>query len=150
MLIKLDAGYGYRWALGDDFHAFAVEAEFGIESSRWAGGGRVGLEVGRTRAGLRFEAVSFGPGFEWKFGSRFRLGVSPTVGIFVIERASQSGDAFWTFTLGAHLDLGVDLLRRSSGAALFLAGRLGYEFFGAVTGLSDSAVATRLWVGYRF
>ena len=150
VLAKLSLGYGYRWALGDNFQSGALEAEIGGEGAHGGGGARFGLEVGRTDAGLRFEVINLGPAFEWKLGKRFRFGIAPTLGVLVIERATRDDDSFWTFVFGTHFELSFDLIQRSSGGALYLSARIGYEYIVAVTDLSDSAFSSRLGLGYRF
>jgi hypothetical protein len=150
LLAKLWLGYSYRYGLDDSMHAGAIEAMLGGEGSHFGVGGRVGLEAGRTASGLRFTILTAGPGLEWKLGSRFRLGFSPTLGVLIFDRATRSDDEMWTMMFGTHIDLSVDLVKRKSGGGLFLAGRIGYDFVFAVRNLSDSMLNTRLWVGYRF
>jgi hypothetical protein len=149
-LFKLSLGYGYRWAIGADFHSAAAEIMFGSENDHAGGGGRFGLEVGRTYSGLSFEALSFGAGFEFKLSRRWRIGFGPTIGILIIQRATRSDDDFWAFTLGTHLDLSVDLVQTRTGGALYLAGRAGYDFVVPTTDLDGSSFIARLWLGYRF
>lgn len=150
LLAKLWLGYSYRFGLDSSMHAGAVEAMLGGESSHFGAGGRLGLEVGRTEAGLRFTVLTAGPGLEWQLGRRFRIGFSPTLGVLIFDRATRADNEMWTMMLGTHIDVSVDLLKRKSGAALFLAGRIGYDYVFAVRDLSDSMFNSRLWVGYRF
>jgi hypothetical protein len=147
-LIKLELAYAYRYAFGDSLNGAALEVMLGSEGTRTAGGGRLGLELGRTYAGLEYQVYQLGGGFEWKIGKRFRLGMSPTLSFIVFQRVTRANTGFWTIALGSNLDFLVDLVKRQNGGALYLGVRLGYDFMLA----SDNANAfsARLRLGYRF
>ena len=99
--------------------------------------------------GQTLTVLSFGPGFEWKVGSRARIGLSPTLSVHVFDDDRGTGAAVGAVALGLWGDLSVDLIKRKSGAALFAAGRLGYDYVVTPDGGLDSLVA-RAWIGYRF
>lgn len=148
--LELSVGYAYRWALEGSLDAFAAEIGFGGEGERTAGGPRFGIEVGRTRSGLPYQVIVSGGEFQFKLGSRLRLGIGPSVSVIILERATSSSDDFWAFAFGAVLDLSVDLFHTPSGGAIFLAGRAGYDFVAPVgDGLSPSSFVSRLWLGWR-
>jgi hypothetical protein len=148
LLLKLSLGYGYHYVLGTSLNTLAVELMLGSEGRRAAAGGRIGFEAGQTSGGANFEALSFGPGVEWKLGSRVRLGMAPSLSVHFIDDQQFGGTGYY-FALGAWLDLSVDLIKNKRGGALYLGARAGYDWLLFSDGGSDSFVA-RLWLGYRF
>jgi hypothetical protein len=147
-LAKLSLGYAYHLIDGASNNAAAVELELGAEGRAAAAGARFGFELGSTPTGGTLTVLSLGPGIEWKLGSRFRLGMSPSLSFLFISPADGS-DTLVAAALGAWIDASVDLVKRKSGGALFLAGRLGYDWMLYSDSTGDALVA-RAWMGYRF
>jgi spore coat protein T len=147
-MIKLDVGYAYRYAFRDSINALALELMLGTERARSAGGGKLGIELGRTSAGLQFQAVELGGGFDWRLGKRVRLGFSPTVTFLIFERATRANSDLWTIGLGLRTDLTVDLWQRRQGGALYAGARIGYDFVPAAD--EHHGFAARLRLGWRF
>jgi hypothetical protein len=147
-LIRLDAGYSYRYAFRDSIHAAALELNVGAEHPRSAGSGRLSLELGQTRAGLSFQAVELGGGFEWRLGKRVRLGFAPVLEFLIFERATRANADLWTVALGLRTDLTVDLWQRPRGGALFVGARIGYDLMLAAD--EHYGFSGRLRLGWRF
>jgi hypothetical protein len=147
LLAKLAVGYSYRYMLGDSWNGGAADLILGSEGSGGGAGARIGFEGGATLNGLRYEIITLGGAFEWKIGKRFRLAMSPTISIVIINRYADGGDDTWTFMLGTHLLPSVDLVKNKHGGALYLFGDLGYEFVVADDG---NVFNGRVGAGYRF
>jgi hypothetical protein len=147
-LIKLDAAYAYRYEFKDSISALALELMLGSEYPRSAAGGKLSLELGRTTAGLNFQALELGGNFEWKIGKRVRLGFSPQIAFLIFERATRSNSDLWTIALGLRTDLTVDLWQRKKGGALYAGVRIGYDLIPGADEHHGFTLRARL--GWRF
>jgi hypothetical protein len=155
LLLQIDAGPTYRHAFGEDFAAAAVELEVGGQTPSWGVSGRMRGDFGATRVGLPYQFFTFGPTFWRRMTPRLRLGVGATFGVFVYERASAS-QAFdptvWAFTIGVDLDVTVDLVRTRRDGALFLLGRVSYDYIDNTSDnfATGSSVGFTVALGYRY
>lgn len=147
LLAKLTLGYAYRHLFGEPAHAGAADLTLGTDGPSGGAGGRLSVEVGVAPSGARVEVVALGGAFDWKVGSRVRVGVAPTLGVFALHPVN-GGPAYYALVLGTHLEATVDLAQSRRGGALYLAGRAGYDSVFFDDGV-EGALSARLGLGYR-
>jgi hypothetical protein len=147
-LVRVGAGYTYRYMLGDSWNALGVDVMLGRERPGFGMAGRIGLDVGQSSAGINYELITLGGAFEWHLGKRFRLGYSPLIGIAIFNRATVPDNDIATLVLGTHVDVSVDLVKFKKGGALVLKGTIGYEYIFSTR--DQSIFLGHLGIGIRF
>jgi hypothetical protein len=141
----------YRYMLKQSSGAGALRLLIGGETGPVGFGGVIDIELGGTRAGLFYAVIDVGFLFYGKIGDHVRLGLGPHFGGMIVQRATDNNpfEDMSAFLVGIGADLNVDILRGKS-AALYLAGRLGYDWVdtGPTNPYSHGAVA-KLGIGVR-
>jgi hypothetical protein len=149
----VSAGPTYRRAFREDFAAAALELEVGGQTSTFSVAARFSTAFGASRVGLPYEFLTLGPAFGFRLSTRVRLVVASTFGVMVINRASasRSGDPnIWGLTAGLNGTVTVDLVRSRRDGALFLAGRVGWDYIGDSSIDTGSSLAATAALGYRY
>lgn len=139
---------GYTYAVEDHLIGANIALDLMAETPKFAGGGTLQLNLGRTVTGLTFAWLQWGGRFRWAVSSRARLGFGFNVGFVFFERATVRNDPMKAFTFGPELDLAVDLVQFGQNRALFLSANAGF----AVMILAFQPVAATLGsgLGIRF
>ncbi len=146
--MRLAVAYQYRYMLSDSWNGAAIDATLGRERPGFGLAARLGLELGKSSAGISYQVISLGGAFEWHLGKRVRLGYSPVFGVVILNRITERDNDQATVVLGTHIDLSVDVFKGKSGAAMLLLGRIGYEYLFADR--DTNVFAARLGIGVRF
>ncbi|MGZ3441342.1 MAG: hypothetical protein ACXVDD_17605 [Polyangia bacterium] len=149
LLFDVLIGPTYRRAFNEDFAGALVEVEVGAQNDSFGMGARLSGTAGATRVGLPYQMLTIGPGANFRLSPRLRLAIGATFGIFAYQRATLPGSSVWAFTAGANAGMTVDLVRTRSGGALYLLGRLGYDYIESLGDTNGSTVGVTAAIGYR-
>lgn len=139
---------GYTYAVEDHLIGANIAVDLMAETPKFAGGGTVQLNLGRTVTGLTFAWLQWGGRFRWAVSSRARLGFGFNVGFVFFERATVRNDPMKAFTFGPELDLAVDLVQFGQNKALFLSANAG--FAAMVLAFQPVAATLGSGLGIRF
>lgn len=151
LLLAVDGGATFRAAFGTTFAGAASEIMLGGQSPSVSFAGRVHAEVGNT-VGLPYEDVAGGMFVMGQLSSRVRLGGGFLFGVLMYQRASASratDPTVWAPSIGADVELTVDLVRTERGGAIFARARAGYDYVDTTDGSGSSAMLAAS-VGYRY
>jgi hypothetical protein len=153
LFLTLSVGPSYRRAFGDDFIAAVPEVDIGGQTHNLSIATRFSAALGATRFGLPFQFFNLGPSLMFRVSERVRFGFALNFGVFMYERATvtRNDPVVWTFSLGAALDLTVDLVRLRSGGTLFVDARLGSDWIAPLNGgfTEGLSIAPSLGFGLR-
>lgn len=156
LLLQLVVGPTYRRAFKEDFAAALLELELGAQNPRFGVGARLSAALGATRVGLPYQFITIGPAFNFRLTPRVRFAVAATFGALVYQRASAAAiddPNVWGLSAGVNGTVGVDLVRTARDGAVYLLGRIGYDYVDNTgrdaldTGSSLSLTAA---LGYRY
>jgi len=155
IVTQVGVGASYSYAIGESFGAGALDVQFGAEDEHVAITFRAHADLGRSRLGLSFERISWGPSFLFKATSRWRLGFSPRMGTFIYQPPIPTRESIYSWQLGVVLTTSIDLIQDKGGRALVLWSDLGYDwmFMNSGSDLDNSAQHSAVFnvgVGYRF
>jgi hypothetical protein len=145
-VVSLGGGFAYRSLYGVPMTGVDLEAMLGSDSGTLTIGADLEATHGVTEFGLINDALSAGVLVEGHY-DRLRIGGGARVGVFNVDRATDSGGLF-TASVGFYLRGTVDLYRfdEASGAsgAIFLALK------GSVDAVSDPLLGAVGGAGVRF
>ena len=156
LILDVVVGPTYRRAFQEDFAAAFVEVEVGARNPFFGVGARFSAAFGATRVGLPYQFLTLGPAFDFRVSSRVRLALGLSFGALVYERVSAAAARdpdVTAISLGVDGSLTIDLVRLRHDGALFLLGRVGYDYIDN-TGVdpldTGSSLALTLALGYRY
>lgn len=151
LLLQLGFGFQPRWALHTRMLGAGGEVVLGAQDERWGGGPRVAVEIGTTRGGQAYELVRFGPAFDVRLSSRWRLHIAGGGGALFVHRVTRVGEVMWSPTFGVDGGLAYDVLPGRDGAAVWLGLRAGYDWVMLAEGRSgfDQSITAAALIGYR-
>jgi len=127
LLLSVETGPAYRFAHGESFFLGDVSLLIGADHARWGGGLRIEGQLGESRYGLLSGTPRVAIDFQFRLGSRARLGFDVGYSMLLVDRVTQH-DVLGGMMLGPSLEGIVDLVGSPRRGTLYLALRAGVDF----------------------
>jgi hypothetical protein len=140
---------GYRRLLGSDWIGTSAELSYGGEApSGFSVQVRLGLFAGASTFRVPFQDWSVAVVFVIPTGTRLRIDLGQTFGLFVVEEPHTADGYAISPTLGAFVAPTIDLWTRET-QRLYLEARLSYDWIPPQTG-DGNALTAQLGLGIAF